>query len=336
EEFAAVGRLTGSRSAAAALADRLRHRLHAEGSALVTDPVGWLLAKGLPQQAGCSHPACDDGIRLDTRTGCVNCEQQLTDRRTAHQALVREAVAQLPAGTDSAQRRAAVDAHLHRHAMLRAEQQVVDRRRAEQRRAEAEVRRAERKARAEAAEAARRVLPCEDCGTERAGGLCGSCWALRFMRTVVGECVDLALAACADLADHRDVNAVARRTEAELRAAMAAARPAGVGREDGLGSDLQAARDAVAAYRADTLARLARTPLADAEADLAHGTALRAARHRLTARAVAEAAAELARATTARYLLLERLETVRVLRERASQLRSTATAAAPLREAVNA
>ncbi|MER5353406.1 hypothetical protein ABT093_24110 [Kitasatospora sp. NPDC002551] len=210
--------------------------------------------------------------------------------------------------------------------MLRAEQQVVDRRRAE------------RKARAEAAEAARRALPCEDCGTERAGGLCGSCWAARSIRTVVGECVDLALAASADLADHRDVNATARRTEAELRAAMAAARPVGADREDVLGSNLETVRDAVAAYRAEALARLARTPLADAEADLAHDTALRANRHRPTARADAEAAAEQARATTARYLLLERLETVRVLRERADQLRSTATATAagPVREAVNA
>ncbi|MFD4904164.1 hypothetical protein [Kitasatospora purpeofusca] len=334
-ELTATGRLTGHRSAAAALAERLRHRLHAEGgSALVTDPVGWLLAKGLPQQAGCKHPACDDGIRLDTRTACVNCEQQLADRRTARQALVREAVAQLPAGTDPAQRRAAVDAHLHRHAMLRAEQQVFDRWRAEQQRAEAEVRRAERRARAEAAEAARRALSCEDCGTERAGGLCGSCWAIRSIRTVAGECVDLALAASADLADHRDVNTIARRTEVELRAAMAAARPAGAGREDVLGSDLETVRDAVAAYRADALARLARTPLADAEADLAHDTALRTNRHRPTALAAADQAAEQARATTARYLLLERLETLRALRERANQLRSAA--ATPVREAMNA
>ncbi|MET8704354.1 hypothetical protein ABZW10_36695 [Kitasatospora sp. NPDC004723] len=337
DELAAVDRLTGGRSAAAALADRLRHRLHVEGgSALVSDPVGWLLAKGLPQHAGCKHPACDDGIRLDTRTACVNCEHARADRRSRRRALVREAVAQLPAGTDPAQRRAAVDAHLHQHAMLRAEQQVVDRRRAEQRRAEADARRAERRMRAEAAEAARRALPCEDCGTERAGGLCGSCWARRSIRAVVGECVDLALAACADLADHRDVNATARRAEAELRAAMAAARPAGGGggREDVLGSDLQTVRDAVAAYRADALARLARTPLADAEADLAHDTALRANRHRPTAQAAADQAAEQARVTTARYLLLERLGTVQALRERASQLRSAA--AAPVREAVNA
>ncbi|WP_380282517.1 hypothetical protein [Kitasatospora purpeofusca] len=150
--------------------------------------------------------------------------------------------------------------------MLRAEQQVIDRERAEQRRAEAEVRRAERKARAEAAEAARRVAPCEDCGAEHTGGLCGSCWAVRSIRTVVGECVDLALAGAADLADHRDVNAVARRTEAELRAAMAAARPAAASREDVLGSDLETVRDALDTYRADALTRLARSPLADAEA----------------------------------------------------------------------
>ncbi|MER7707710.1 hypothetical protein ABTX81_33030 [Kitasatospora sp. NPDC097605] len=120
------------------------------------------------------------------------------------------------------QHRVAIDVHLHQRAMLRAEQQVFDRRRAE-----------------------RRALPCEDCGTEHAGGLCGSCWAARSIRTVVDECVDPALAASADLADHRNVNAVALRTEAELRAAMAAARP---GREDALGSDLETARDAVNTY----------------------------------------------------------------------------------------
>ncbi|MER6366542.1 hypothetical protein ABT238_37490, partial [Kitasatospora sp. NPDC001527] len=213
--------------------------------------------------------------------------------RSRRQALVHEAVAQLPAGTDAAQRRAAVDAHLHRHAMLRAEQQVFDR------------------PLAKAAETARRALPCEDCGTGHAGGPCAP-----------GECVDLALAASADLADHRDVNATARRTEADLRAEMVAARPAGAGREDVLGSDLQTARDAVDTYRADALARLARTPLADAEAELAHDTALRANRHRLTA----QTNADQARATTARYLLLERPESVRALRNRANRIRSTASA----------
>ncbi|MDY0812028.1 hypothetical protein [Kitasatospora purpeofusca] len=94
-------------------------------------------------------------------------------------------------------------------------------------------------------------------------------------------------------------------------------------------------RDAVDAHRADALVRLARTPLADAESELAHDTALRTAGHRLTAHTDADQAAEHARATIARYLLLEPLETVRALRERANQLRSAA-AAAPVREAVNA
>ncbi|WP_380282514.1 hypothetical protein [Kitasatospora purpeofusca] len=53
--------------------------------------------------------------RLNTRTARVDCEQQLADRRSTHQALVRAAISQGP--TD--QRRAMVDAHLHRHAMLR-------------------------------------------------------------------------------------------------------------------------------------------------------------------------------------------------------------------------
>ncbi|MFD4659706.1 hypothetical protein ACFWP2_29225 [Kitasatospora sp. NPDC058444] len=330
-ELDRVALLTGKASATAAPADRLHIQ---GGSALVTDPIGWLLAKGLPQRAECAHPACDDGLRLDTRTDCVTCEKQLTNRRSIRHALVREAVAQLPDNATGDQRRTAVDERLHRHAMLRAEQQVFDRQRAAQRRAEADARRAVQRAQAEAAEAAHRALPCEDCGTEQAGGLCPSCWAARSTRSVIRECVNLAFAGSADRAD---LNTTARRVQAELRETMLQARPAGASREDVRASDLLAAQGAVAEYRARALDLLARSPLADVEAELAHDTARRSAhRHptRASALAAADRAAEQARTATARYLLLQRLETVQRLRERADRIR--ATAAAPTREAVNA
>ncbi|MFE4360209.1 hypothetical protein [Kitasatospora sp. NPDC056800] len=63
-------------------------------------------------------------------------------------------------------------------------------------------------------------MPCEDCGTEDAAGLCVACWSVRATRTAVRECVDLALAGSADLADHQNVNAVARQVHNELHEEM--------------------------------------------------------------------------------------------------------------------
>ncbi|MEU4588521.1 hypothetical protein AB0F92_41870 [Kitasatospora aureofaciens] len=83
-------------------------------------------------------------------------------------------------------------------------------------------------------------------------------------------------------------------------------------------------QDAVAEYRADALTLLDSTPLADAEAELAHGAELRSA-HRHPTRATALATTEQARATTAQHLLTQRLNAVRELREHADGIRSAAT-----------
>ncbi|MFI9366492.1 hypothetical protein ACIG5E_36385 [Kitasatospora sp. NPDC053057] len=337
-ELGRIGAWTGNESAGAALADRLKFRLREQGgSALVTDPVGWLLAKGLPQRRECAHLACDDGIRLDTGTDCTTCEQRLADRRSTRQALVREAVAVLPGSATAEQRRTAIDERLHRHAMLRAEQQVADRQRVEQRRVEAAARGAVREAQAAAAEAARQALPCEDCGWPDAAGLCASCWSVRATRTAIRECVDLALAGAADLGDHRDVNAVATHVRDELRAEMLRNRPAGADLSGIRASDLLTVQSAAAEYRASALVLLAHSPEADAEAELAHAAAMRSVhRHptRGSALAAADRAAEQARTNTARHLLVRRLEAVEALRTRADRIR--AAAAEQAREAVNA
>ncbi|MGW4205049.1 hypothetical protein [Streptomyces sp. NPDC004726] len=56
------------------LADRLSDRLEETGGeALVTGPYGWLIRRGLVQRQACTDRRCDDGIRLDTGTGCENC-----------------------------------------------------------------------------------------------------------------------------------------------------------------------------------------------------------------------------------------------------------------------
>ncbi|MGW2548529.1 hypothetical protein ACWC5I_48690, partial [Kitasatospora sp. NPDC001574] len=332
-----IAQWTGPQSAQGELAERLRHRLKVQGgSALVDDPVGWMLAKGLPQRRECAHLACDDGIRLDTGTDCTTCEQRLADRRSTRRALVREAVSVLPDSATAEQRRTAVDARLHRHAMLRAEQQVTDRQRADQQRSDADARRAVREAQAAAAEAARQALPCEDCGAERAAGLCASCWSVRATRAAIRECVALVLAGSADLADREDVNALVAHVRGELRAEMLRNRPAGADLAGIRASDLLTVQNAAAEYRASALVLLTHFPQADAEAELAHAAAMRRAhRHptRGSAVAAADRAAEQARTNTARHLLVRRLEAVQALRQRAEQIR---TATGAVREAVNA
>ncbi|GAA2154423.1 hypothetical protein GCM10009760_53330 [Kitasatospora kazusensis] len=336
-ELDRIGAWTGNESAGAALADRLRFRLREQGgSALVTDPVGWLIAKGLPQRRECAHLACDDGMRLDTGTNCTACELRLTDRRSTRRALVHEAVSVLPDSATAEQRRTAVDERLHRHAMLRAEQQVADRQRAEQRRGEAEARRAVRKAQVAAAEAALQALACEDCGAERAAGLCASCWSVRATRSAIRECVALVLAGSADLTDREDVNALVTQTRGKLRAEMLRSRPIGADLASIRASDLLTVQNAAAEYRASALVLLTRSPQADAEAEMAHAAAMRRAhRHPTHASAVAAAdrAAEQARTNTARHLLVRRLEAVQALRQRAEQIRTVTGA---VREAVNA
>ncbi|TKA04723.1 hypothetical protein [Actinacidiphila oryziradicis] len=81
-QLAAVAGLAGPAVAEAVLADRLTRRLREQGGpAAVSDPVGWLVGKGLPRRAVCSDVRCDDGLRLDTGGSCETCDFRLADRR---------------------------------------------------------------------------------------------------------------------------------------------------------------------------------------------------------------------------------------------------------------
>ncbi|MFJ9845821.1 hypothetical protein ACIRYZ_36345 [Kitasatospora sp. NPDC101155] len=137
-------------------------------------------------------------------------------------------------------------------------------------------------------------------------------------------------------AEQRRAEAEARRAD-ELRAEMLRNRPAGADLSGIRASDLLTVQNAAAEYRASALVLLARSPEADAEAELAHAAAMRSAhRHptRGSALAAADRAAEKARTNTARHLLVRRLGAVEALRTRADQIR--AAAAEQAREAVNA
>uniref|UniRef100_UPI002F911792 hypothetical protein n=1 Tax=Kitasatospora sp. NBC_01519 TaxID=2903576 RepID=UPI002F911792 len=132
-ELGRIAGWTGHDGAFQALAERLERRLKAQGGiGRVTDPVGWLLGKGLPQRQECAHGGCDDGIRMDTGTECVTCRMRLADRCSVRRVLIQEATAGLAAGTPDDQRRAVVDAHLRQHALRRAAEQVAARERTEQ------------------------------------------------------------------------------------------------------------------------------------------------------------------------------------------------------------
>ena len=337
-ELALVARWTGRQGADQALAERLTHRLRVQGgSALVSDPVGWLLGKGLPRRQECAHGACDDGVRLDTGAACATCEMRIADRRSTRRAVVGQVVAQMPDAAPG-ELRSAIDEQLHRHAELRAEQQVAEQQRTERRRAESEARHAVREAEAAAAEAARRVLPCEDCGAELAGGLCALCQTYRTTRTVITEAVNLALAGTANLGDRAEVGEVIRQVNAGLREEMLQSRPAGADLCGIRESDLITVRSAAAEYRASALVLLAGSPQAAAEAEQAHAAAMRRAhRHpnRASALEAAERAAEQARHNAAGCLLVQRLGAVQAMRAR-SRPAPAIQVSAPVREAVSA
>lgn len=126
----------------------------------------------------CSDRRCDDGIRLDTGGECGNCGNVVHIRRARRAKIAAEVDRELP-GLSEGERRRVLEERLREHAAIEAEDFVWRR---EQARAE-QVRRdaaraalqeqAERERRATAAAVAvRQALPCEDCGQDRAAGLC--------------------------------------------------------------------------------------------------------------------------------------------------------------------
>lgn len=104
----------GRTDAAQVLADRLVRRLDEQlrtGRA-ITDPVGWLLARGLPQRQQCGDARCDDRMLLDSGRDCPRCEDRQADRRAQRHAVAAAVDAAMP-GASEDQRRAAADRQVH-------------------------------------------------------------------------------------------------------------------------------------------------------------------------------------------------------------------------------
>ncbi|WP_331731496.1 hypothetical protein [Kitasatospora sp. NBC_01300] len=311
---------TGADAAPEALAARLAFRLkrqRTQGNPTVTDPVGWFLKRGLPQERLCSHPACDNGIRTGSDADC-NCELRVQDRRATRRAVIRQVVQQMP-GADFEQRQAPIEQALAEHAAHRAAVQVETERRAREEAARWETQRPEREALAAEAERVRLAVPCADCGAGQAGGLCRSCARTREMAEVERECLVVALAFLADLADladERPVRQVREHLVEHLASSREFARRGAVDDLiDGAGqiAELSAVKLLLADYRQLALEHFAGSERARAEADAAHGAVMRAAHRypsKAAAREQAQADAEQARGRAARWLLEQQLAVV--------------------------
>ncbi|MEU1129605.1 hypothetical protein ABZ383_07020 [Streptomyces sp. NPDC005900] len=113
-ELKRVEGFAGRTDASQVLADRLVRRLDEQlrTGGPITDPVGWLLARGLPQRQQCGDARCDDRVLLDSGRDCLRCEDRQADRRAQRHAVAAAVDAAMP-GASEEERRAAADRELH-------------------------------------------------------------------------------------------------------------------------------------------------------------------------------------------------------------------------------
>ncbi|MFD4756876.1 hypothetical protein [Streptomyces sp. NPDC058426] len=332
-------RLTGlvlrEEDAPRALAERLEARLAQSGGlVMIREPFAWLLSRGLVQRPACSDTRCDDGIRLDTNEACESCGNVIHIRR-AHRARLGAQLDQEQPGLPTAERRQALEERLREH--TEHENETRERRHAAQRAQSERMRTAarERAAReheeAAAREAARHALPCADCGSKDAAGLCAACSRRRELNSVITEAGMCEVSWTANPNRPDDVATVMDRVRTEildrvtasideLRTALEAD---GVAIADdpsfpdvATSRGLRAAREAAAEYRTTALAQLARTRQAQTESRYAYAAEQSRSHHRHAPTgpdtiAAATQASETARARAAEDLLARRLERLR-------------------------
>ena len=220
ESLSGIVELTAApRVLAARLTDRLEE---AGGEALVRDPMGWLLGRGLVQRPACPDLRCDDSIRLDSGTDCPTCGNIVRTRRALRARVAARVEAEMPY-SDPGVRRTAAEQYLREETALEEHRAQVRRAQAER---EVEQRRqaiARRRAIEEDAELARRQAACADCGLPECAGLCPVCSYRRRTEALVWEAVDLAVAMRADLSEPAAVAELTRQCERDTRALLAAA-----------------------------------------------------------------------------------------------------------------
>ncbi|MFE7485098.1 hypothetical protein [Streptomyces sp. NPDC057552] len=293
-QLGVVRGIVGTQAAEHVLAERLERRIDQQMGRPVTDPVGWILGRGLVQRAWCWSELCDEGRRMDSGGDCPSCQVLIGDRRGLRARIAAETSRELP-GVEPQVLQAEIEKRLNAAVVLEAAQQAVRRERALVQR-EARARVAEqRRVEYAAAEEARLAAPCADCGLPDAAGRCLSCTQRRSVERLVAEAVDLAVMARADLGDAAAVAEATARCTADTRVLLEQhlerLRAQGL---DGVGL-LFAARETAQELRdrrRESLeGRLMRSERAQAEADLAYDAKMRAA-HRFPTRAMAQEAAE--------------------------------------------
>ncbi|MEI7029694.1 hypothetical protein [Streptomyces pratensis] len=120
-ELARVVGFAGPTDAPQILADRLARRLASQMrlGGPISDPVGWLIGRGLPQIRLCAEPRCDEGALLDSGRDCPRCEDRQVDSRATRNAVAAAVDAAMP-GASETERRAATDRQLHETVTARA------------------------------------------------------------------------------------------------------------------------------------------------------------------------------------------------------------------------
>jgi hypothetical protein len=317
-ELEVVAGQAGPAHAGGVLARRLARRLADQGGAgEVRNVVGWLMRRGLPRRPDCTDVRCDEGLRLDGGGPCETCEYRVADRRALRRRVEADVDAEM-AGAPPAARRAAVDARLREAVAREAEQVRVRHARAAVERAARQAAIAQVRAEAEAAEQARRAVPCAGCDAPDAAGLCTACATWRSAEAEIREAALTQAAGQAEVDDLSDVERMVVQAEVALRReveeASARVRADGATRDEVASLARLIAETAVFTSRRSALALLAHGEVAAAEADLAFAARMRGAhryRTRADAERAADEAAEQARERTARYLLSERLSVLR-------------------------
>ncbi|WP_406466490.1 hypothetical protein [Streptomyces sp. NBC_01594] len=299
------------------LANRLVDRLReVGGEALVRDPMGWLLGRGLVQRPACPDRRCDDGIRLDTGDDCPSCGNVVHIRRSLRARVPAAVEADMPYALP-AERRAEIGRRLREEYVLEEQRAQLRRTRAEREVAQRRQAIARRRALEEDVQEARRQAACADCGLPGSAGLCPGCSYRRRTEELVREAVDLAVAVRADLSDATSVAELIRQCERDTRALLTAAC------EQACDPDAdpdwiayttpQVAQQILDDRRAAALRRLLESREAVAEADAAYEACRR---HRGT-EADADAAADAAGHRAAEYRLRQCVGELHVVRQRA-------------------
>ncbi|MEW5539294.1 hypothetical protein AB1339_16760 [Streptomyces cyaneofuscatus] len=143
-ELSRVVGFAGPADAPKILADRFARRLESQMrlGGPITDPVGWLIGRGLPQIRLCAEPRCDEGALLDSGRDCPRCEDRQVDSRATRHAVAAAVDAAMP-GASEIERRSATDRQLHETVTARAWSKASEREQYRARKAEAKAARAE-------------------------------------------------------------------------------------------------------------------------------------------------------------------------------------------------